>query len=421
MRRQRSWTRNVLVAAAIAAPIILAVAAVGAGKGEVAPAAKDWHQWRGPERNSVSAETAWLDTWPGGKPKVEWEANIGSGFSTVAIAKGRLYTMGNTGGKDTVWCLNAATGEKIWHKSYPCKAGQYLGPRSTPTVDGDYVHTISRQGDVYCRRAENGDVVWSKNIAKEIKAKLPSWGVAGSPLVVGDIVIYNVGTAGVGLNKKSGELIWQTGNAKSGYSSPVPFTAGGKRSVLIFAAKGLVCLDPANGQQLWTHPWRTRHDVSAADPVALGNKIFISSGYGAGCAMVEVTGRKPKELWRNRTLASHFSTAVVHEGMIYGVHGNTGRGRTRSIICLDPNKGRPKWTRNIPGMASLMLADGKLIVMIDGGTLAVIKAAPDGFQRISQAKVLSGQCWTMPVLAGGRIYCRNNTKGKLICLDVRKK
>ena len=420
MRHARSHVRNLLIAAAIAAPIILALTTVGVGQAKEKPASTDWPHWRGPTRNGISTETGWRTDWSNAKPAPLWQRTIGAGFSAVSVAKGRVYTMGNTNNKDTIWCLNADTGEQVWQKSYPCKAGKYKGPRATPVVDGKHVYTLSRRGHVFCLTADKGEKVWGKNIATELKLKVPGWGFAGSPLVVGDLVILNVGTAGVALNKKTGAVVWQTGPGAGGFSTPVLFDMDGKPCVLIFNPKALVCLDLKKGQEVWRHPWKTKYDVHAADPVVLGEKIFISSGYGSGCALLAAKNGKVTQVWRNREVASQFSTAVALGGYIYGIDGNTGRGQ-RSIKCLDLGDGSVKWSQNISGMASLMLADGKLIILIDGGSLSLVKATPDKYTPIDTANVIGGQCWTMPVLSGGRIYCRNNKKGQLVCLDVEAK
>ena len=434
--------RNPLAVSAAATLALLVMVAITVGQSADKPVAGEWSQWRGPARNGISAETGWVPKWPGewpqwrgparngistetgwlakwpaDGPKVAWTKNVGAGYSAVSVSGGRVYTMGNANKTDTVWCLDADDGKTIWKQSYACRKGKYPGPRSTPTVDGDRVYTLSRQGHVFCFSADKGKKVWSKNLARELGIKPPGWGFAGSPLVEGNLLILNVGTAGVALNKTTGKVVWQTGTDKSGFSSPVLFEMDGKRCVLIFAAKGLACVDVETGRKLWVVPWKTSWDVHAADPVVSGNKIFITSGYGSGCALLQVEGGKPSVVWRGKQISGHFSSCVLYKGHLYGVDGNAGR---KCIVkCVDFATGRVKWATAVAGMASLMIADGKLIIMADGGSVAVADAVPGKFKAISQAKVLSGSCWTMPVLAGGKIYCRNNHKGQLICLDVK--
>lgn len=402
------------------AAVLLAVVRPAAGQAVARQGAGDWFQWRGPQRNGISAEKGWLAKWPAKGPKQAWKFTIGSGHCTVAVSSGRVYAMGNAKKADTVWCLDAATGERIWSRSYPCRIGEHPGPRATPTVDGKVVYTISRQGDLHCFNAATGKTVWSKNVAKEVRAKVPGWGFAGSPLVDGKLLIVNVGTAGVALDKATGQVVWKTGRGKAGFASPVLFNMGGRRCVLIFGAEALFCVDIKTGRQLWSLPWETEYDVNAADPIVVGNRIFISSGYGKGCALLKVEGGKRSIVWRNKRMKNHFSTCVLYQGHLYGADGNAGGAVVR---CIEFETGKLKWSSPRLGMASLMLADGKLIIMGDGGRLIVAQASPAGFKLISQAQVLRGQCWTMPVLAGGRIYCRNSGKktgkGELVCLEVK--
>ena len=157
--------------------------------------------------------------------------------------------------------------------------------------------------------------------------------------------------------------------------------------------------------------------VNAATPLILGENLFICSGYGVGCALVRPSAEGIKVIWRNRQMRNQFSTCVVYEGHIYGIDGNVGR---TSLKCLSAETGEVKWSHGRWGMGSLLLADGKLIVLTDRGQLFTGRASPAGFEQLASAKVISGKCWTAPVLAGGRIYCRSH-QGDLVCVDVRKK
>ncbi len=421
MRLLCALKRNGLSVAALAAVGVVALAAVTAGEPAKKKAVNDWPQWRGPNRNGISAETGWLAKWPEKGPKRLWKVNIGAGYSSVAVSKGRLYTMGNRKNTDIVWCLNAATGKELWKQSYPCRNVEHAGPRATPTVEGDVVYTISQRGHVCCFKAAKGEEVWSKNLARELKVRLPKWGFAGSALVEGKLLIVNIGTAGAALDKATGKVVWKTGTGRSGYASPVAFDMDGRRCVLIFGATALFCVDVKTGARLWSVPWKTEYNVNAADPIVVGNKIFISSGYGVGCALLEVKEGKPNILWRNRNMKNHFSNCVLLKGHLYGSDGNVEQART-TLKCMDFATGKVKWTRRGMKMTSLMAADGKLLVLAELGLLLVAEASPEGFNPISRTQALTGErCWTVPVLAGGRIYCRNNMRGELVCLDVSGK
>jgi len=383
--------------------------------------AADWYQWRGPNRDGISNEKGWSSTWPESGPKKLWEKSLGVGYATAAVSNGRVYTMGNADKTDTVYCLNADTGAEIWKHSYPCatESGGHPGPASTPTVDGEEVYTLSREGDLYCFNKASGDVIWHKNI-KDFSAKSPEWDFACSPLILGDMIIIDAGMA-IALSKSNGNLIWNTKDygeswgLKSqggGYSSPHAFQLDGVPRLAVFNSSGLVILDPKNGKELNIHPWRTDWNVNAATPIVSGDKVFISSGYNVGCALLQMDGNNLSVVWQSKDMRNHFNNCVLWEGHLYGFDES-------QLRCLDWETGDVKWTKRGMGKGSLMIADGKLIIMSDKGQLVIAEASPDSFNELASAKVLSGLCWTVPVLSGGKIYCRSHP-GVLICLDVSK-
>jgi outer membrane protein assembly factor BamB len=388
---------------------------VGAGLVSVTIGA-DWPQFRGPNRDGISQEKGWVKT--GTVARIVWEGQVGAGYSAVAIKGGRLYTMGNRGGMDVVACLDAVTGTGIWEYAYPCQAGSYPGPRCTPTVEGDSVYAISREGVLLCLDAGKGTVLWQCALAKEVGLKVPGWGLSGSPLVVGNLVIVNAGARGLAVDKATGMVKWSSGGGGSGYASPVLFKQGRVSAVLVFAAKGIEAVESATGKELWSHPWKTGYDVNAADPLVIGDKVLISSGYDKGAALLSVAGTACKVEWENKNLASHFSSPILWGSSVYGNSGNVGRGA--ELRCIDPATGAVRWSRKEIGFGSLILADGKLIVLNEKGVLSVAEASPEGYSELWSQKVLDGTCWTMPTLCNGLIYCRND-KGRLVCLNLSGK
>jgi len=394
-----------------------AVFAVGPGYYGAVEAA-DWPNWRGPNHNGISNETGWVATWPEAGPKVLWEKSLGTGFASMAVSKGRVYAMGNIKDNDILYCLDADTGKEIWKKSYPCplfKKDHEGGPCATPTVDGDSVYTFSKNGDAVRFRAATGEVVWHKKLNKDLGFKHPTWYFASSPFIIDNMVILNAGTNGVALNKADGSVIWQNGKGAAGYSTAVPFTMDGQRCVAIFSAKEMVALVAETGKILWKIPWKTSYDVNAADAIITGDKIFLSSGYNKGCALFKIGSSDFTELWRNKNMRNHFNSCVLWKGYIYGVDETT-------VKCLDFKTGQEQWSQKGFGKGSLMLSDEKLIILSDKGKLAIAEASPTGFRQLSSAQILPNKkCWTVPVLANGRIYARNNPDGRLVCLDVRGK
>jgi outer membrane protein assembly factor BamB len=374
--------------------------------------AADWSQWRGQQRNGISNETGWTTQWSGGPPKQIWSANNGEGYSSVAVAGGKLYTLGNVNNQDTVFCFEAATGRARWRYTYPCPAADYSGPRATPIIDNGKVYTISREGQAFCFDAEKGTVLWGNDLRRSVGAQIPTWGIAGSPLIEGGSIIYNVNVAGVALNKATGKVIWKSGSSTPGYASPVAYNLGKERLIVIFAAKGAVAVRPSNGQVAWQHPWETSYDVNAADPIFAGSDVFLSSNYGKGCVLIHTHTPRPQVIWENRNMKNHFNASVLYNGAFYGNDENT-------LKCIDLKTGNERWRSRGMGKGGVIVADGKLIVLTERGELVIAQATPSKYSELARTQVLDGTCWTQPVLANGMLYCRNH-EGKLICLDLRK-
>jgi len=383
--------------------------------------ADDWPHWRGTEFNGISKETGWSTSWPAEGPKQLWKASVGTGFSSFAVAQGRVFTLGNKNETDTVYCFDAETGKPVWKHSYACPLDAIYyegGPGSTPTVDGDRVYTLSKRGHLFCFQAATGKILWQHNLIEETGEQKPRWGFAGSPLVDGNRVLLNVGGAGTALDKISGKLLWRSATNAPGYSTPLPFTASGERGIILFSGKALVAVRENDGKELWEFPWSERWDLNAADPLLIGNNKLFPSSFGHGSALLQMGSGTPTVLWESKAMAHHFNCGVYLDGFIYGIHGNTDQPE-RGLRCIDAKSGEVRWTEAGVGLGSVTAADGKLIVMSDRGELMVAPVTPSAFKPIARAQVLGGKCWTVPVLANGRIYCRN-AEGSVVCLDVRR-
>jgi outer membrane protein assembly factor BamB len=389
-----------------------------------AASAEDWPHWRGPVYNGISKETGWLTSWPEDGPKVLWEKSIGIGFSSITVSNGRAYTMGNIDARDHVYCYDAATGNEIWNKSYECPLFNNLhegGPCATPTVDGNSVYTFSKKGDIIRWDAATGDIVWQKNVQDEWGCKPPSWNFSSSPLIIGDTLILNAGIRGLALNKADGSLKWQNGPGTGAYATAVPFDLDGKKSLAMLVADEFIGLDFETGKVLWQVPWQTHAQINATDVVISGNKMFVSTGYNVGCALYELKSGKPEEVYKNKEMSIQLNSAVLWKGDLYGFDGPIGMGGRPgrgNLKCMDFETGKVKWSQGGMGTGSLMLADGKLIILSEDGKLIIAEASPDSFKELASKQILTYKCWTVPVLANGRIYARN-TQGKFVCLDVR--
>ncbi len=387
--------------------------------------AAEWPNWRGPDYNGISAEKNWDPLMIKNGVKPLWRASIGIGFSTFAVSDGRVYAMGNTGSKnideskhkDIVYCFDAETGKEIWKHAYsqPLDPKYYEGGTlASPVVADGKVYTISKDGKAYCLDAKTGQEIWYKNLLEGLGIKRTTWGQSGSPVIIDNMAIYNVGMKGIALDKENGSIIWQSGKDPSGYATVVPFTMDGQKCIALFGCKHLIGLVAATGKELWRYPWQTKYDVNAADPIFEGNMVFISSGYGTGCALLKIQGDTVTEVWRNKNMRNKMNACVLWKGSIYGVD------EEGELRCLDFNTGKLLWAQKGFGQGSITLADGKLIVLGEKGNLVIAETNPESYKVISEANILSFKCWSVPVLANGRIYARN-TNGDVVCLDVKKK
>jgi outer membrane protein assembly factor BamB len=374
--------------------------------------AADWPRWRGPNADGISVEKDWDPMAVNDQNKPLWTAQVGQGFSAITVADGKAVTMGNIKNTDVVFCFDAQTGKELWRYEYAESLGaKYYdgGTHSTPTLADGKVYTLSKVGKAFCLSLADGKVIWQK----ELKYKLPEWGFASSPVILGDKVIYNVSEKGVALNKTTSENIWTGENKASGYSTAVIERKDDQTVAYIFDGDNLRCLNADTGAVLWSYPWKTQYGVNASDPIVIGQEIFITGGYNHGCSLIRVEAGQPVKVWENKNMRSQMSGPVVIDGYIYGID-------EKQMACLDWKTGEKKWQEKSVGQGSLMAADGKLIVISDKGKLFIAKPTPEKFDVIASMQVIEDYCWTMPTLANGKIYVRN-AKGKVVCIDVSSK
>ncbi|MBN1507025.1 MAG: PQQ-binding-like beta-propeller repeat protein [Sedimentisphaerales bacterium] len=407
-------TRRAMSALMLSVVVALAV-------GVRVTAGADWPNYRGPNHDGISSETDWQSRWGDSGPVVLWRSSIGIGFATTAVANGRAYVSGNTGkddATDLVFCFDAETGKEVWRHSYPCPLlpkSYEGGTLSTPTVDSGKVYSLSKVGDLFCLDAATGKVVWQRRLNEDMGFELPTWHFSSSGLIAGDMLIFNVGSAGLALNKNTGEVIWQNGKGKCGYATPVPFQMDGQPCLAIMSEVTLFAVRQADGGQLWQFPWKTKYEINAADPVVVGNRMLITSGYKHGCALLEIGLAGAKSLWQNNVMSMQINSPVVRDGYVYGFDENIFK-------CVRLDDGNEQWQDRGLGKGSLMMsADGRLIIMSEKGELVIAQADPQEFTVLARGQILPRtRCWTSPVLANGRIYARN-ANGDYVCVDVTKR
>ena len=385
-------------------------------------AADDWPRFRGPDLDGISRE-ANLRT--EGDPEILWKAKVGLGHAGFVVADGRAFTTGNNGkDTDTLHCFDAASGKELWTHSYPHPLDDLSypgGTTGTPTIDGDVIYHLARRGQLFCLDTASGDVKWSVHLGEDLHYDTPTWGLAGSPLVDGDRLLLNVGDAGLALNKQDGSVVWKSKNLAPGYSTPCPLTRDGKTLAIFSNKRGFVCVETSTGAEMWRLKWLTRHGINAAMPIVSGEHLFLSSGYGKGSTLLRFPDARaptaPVESWKSREFATQMNAALLIDGHLYGVHGDQGVDGT-GLRCLHLESGSPRWTEVAIGHGAVTAAAGHLIVLGEQGELFVAPVSPTGFEPTLRKKILPPKCWTTPVLANGRLYCRNHD-GEIVVVDLR--
>ncbi|MEY2600147.1 MAG: hypothetical protein RLZZ142_2406 [Verrucomicrobiota bacterium] len=382
--------------------------------------AAEWAAYRGPSQNGISSETAWKV--PASAAREVWKAQVGIGTSSMTVSGGRLFTMGHLEGKDVVQCVEAETGREVWRYALAVSLDPNLfegGPRSTPTVAGGVVYTLSHEGHLLCLKAADGKLLWQKHLVKDFGGKKPEWGYSGSPTVSGDAVYVDCGGEGastLALNRHTGEVIWKSGSHGAGYATPLIVGAGAQRSLVLFKADALVGCDLQTGRELWRFPWKTSYDINAATPLVVGEgRFLITSGYNTGAAVVAVDSGEARQVWRANVLRAHINSPVWVNGAVFGIDGNTGGG---NLVCVDPATGQKRWEERSVKGGALISAAGKLIVVSEKGDLVIAEANPEGFRPLHRQLVLTRRTWAQPTLSEGLLYLRDN-QGQLVCLDLR--
>ena len=389
----------------------------------------EWAHWRGPNDNGTTHDADWSPDALEDGAKILWQAEIGKGHSAVTVHGNRLYTMGNhqaivdgdTLEKDVVYCLDTKTGHPVWTYEYDCAADTWPGPCSTPVIDCDRVYTLSREGHLFCFNRRNGDVIWQKHLVQDSLATGRL--LSSSATIDGDLVLFNLNRSGTAFNKHTGELVWTSKITDAAPSTPVLYNHDNRRFALLYNRRNLYAVESQTGEILWEEDIR----ASTCDPIILDDKILYT---GHGTALFQFGMDSLKTIWRNNDVRWGFQNAVVVNDHLYGFTWCHWQDKTQPFHCVDLSTGEMKWKEDLVVWGSLIAADGKLIILEGQGKLTIAEASPEGYKIIASTQVVpmadntglevqdQCHCWTHPVLAGGKIYARNNF-GTLVCVDMR--
>lgn len=377
--------------------------------------------WRGPHGNgNFDHESNWSHKWPESGPKVLWTAKVHLGYSAIAVSGNRAYTIGNFEGDDLVQCLNATTGKPLWSKTYPQDLiPKYNpgGPNAPPVIEGKWLYTFSKQGLVSCWDKSNGDLRWATDLAAEAKAPMPTWGFSSAPVIVGDRLFLNVNQSGVALDKTTGKLLWNSPSLSCGYAAVVPLTCRDQPALAIFGNKAMHVVAQKDGKVLWKVDWPTRYGENSADPLVIDNKLYLSSWWGEGAALFDPNLDSTNPVWTNKEFQNHINPPVFHNGHLFGFDGPVHKKKVKSHLrCLDAKTGKTIWSR--PDLrGSLIVSNGKLIILAQNGSLIIAKATPEGFTELARHDGLGKRTWAPPLLHQNKLYLRD-ADGTAICLDL---
>jgi outer membrane protein assembly factor BamB len=432
MRVSVEWTWGSVLGLAVAG---IAVAALAG--------ADDWPQWRGPNRDGRSPSEGLLQSWPDGGPPVAWRASgLGAGYSTVSVAGDRIFTMGDLEDGQHVLALSRDDGAHLWKRkigpSWPEE--NFPGPRSTPTVDGERVYALGTDGDLVALDAASGEPVWHRNLksdfggAQMLAQGKVDWRFAESVLVDGDRLVVTPGASDatlVALNKHSGEELWRTavpelgeaGGDGAGYSSAVVSEACGVRQYVQLLGRGVVGVEAETGRFLWGYNRVANKVANIPTPIVDGDRVFATSGYGTGAALLEIAcegdGVEAREVYflPPETMQNHHGGVVLHDGYLY-----TGTGHNRGFpLAVELETGAVAWgpIRNAgKNSAAVAYADGHLYMRYQNGLMLLVEATPEEYREKGSFMIpdVVEESWAHPVVVDGRLYLRE--QGDLHCYDI---
>ena len=404
-------------ATAVPSPSPSASVAASPGQTASAPAAPSrnyWTNFRGPKRDGRYDEATVSTNWPSTGLPVVWKQPVGVGYASFVVADGKAYTIEQRRSQEVVAAYDINNGRELWTQKWNAEFSDSTGdgPRATPTWEQGRVYALGATGELRCLDANNGSVIWGKNILNDNSAKNLPWAMAASPLIVDDKVIVlpggGNGKSVVAYNKNTGAPVWKALGDPQAYVSPMLVELAGRRQIVVVSSYRVVGLAPENGALLWSYPWDTDMGINVSQPIMVDkNRFFISSGYGKGAALVEVKGSgdsfTASTVWENKNMKNKFNSSVLHNGYVYGLDEGI-------LVCLDVNTGERKWKEGRYGYGQVVLAGNHLIVTSDQGDLALVNASPDKYTEVARFSAVQGQTWNYPAIANGKLLVRNSNE-----------
>jgi outer membrane protein assembly factor BamB len=414
----------VLLAAAVAeAPAIQAAApaqtvVTGSEAGSTHQA--NWPGFRGEQRDGVYRGAIRV-SWDGLAPM--WKKPIGGGRASFSVAGGRAFTIEQRQRNEVVAAYDVMSGRELWTNAWPERFSTWMGggegPRATPTWADGHVYALGGRGELRSLEAVTGRMVWRTNILQDTGAENLRWGMAGSPLVVGDaVIVFPGGPAGKSVaayDRRTGKILWTALDDKQAYVSPMQATLLGVPQLLVVSGERLVGLSLDRREVLWEFPWTTDHGITVVQPIVIGdNRVFYSSGYGSGAVVVELTKDGDRfgvrQVWRNIFMKNRMSNSVVHDGFIYGLDEGI-------LVCLDAATGMRKWKNGRYGHGQMLLAGGHIVVITEEGELVLIAPSSEKLQELARVPAIDGETWNVPALADGILLVRNTRE--MAAFDLR--
>lgn len=402
--------------------LVLAAAALATLDGQVATV--DWPQWRGPDRTGISTETGLLREWPASGPTRVWSASdLGEGFGSVAAQGDRVFVQGARNRQSLVTALNRQDGSHIWTKALGPSGtnDRGSGPRSTPTVDGDRLYVLTETGDLVCLRAADATVVWQRNILRDFGSRNLNWLVSESPLVDGSLLVVSPGGRNAGmvaLDKMSGKTVWASKELSDepGYASAIVADIEGVRTIMTFTAEAGIGVRASDGRLMWRYRQVANRTANVATPVYADGKVFYTSSYGTGAAMLGLRAAggaiTAQEIYFTRNMKNHHGGVVLVGDHLYGFDDSI-------LNCLEFATGERVWRDRSVGKGAVTFADGHLYILSENNVVGLVEATPDGYREKGRFSIpdQGWPSWAHPVVSGGRLYIRN--QGVLASYDIR--